>query len=203
MKQAITWLDRNALWGLSIIIMIASNGGDGRYIRGWQITGVVGFILGYGLNLAVDAVQEILAFEFTRHWMDTQQGAARARKRLLSLLLLAGQFGLIYFAVVFAYRQFSLLRPTEPEWLRWSMAAFAPAALMLLGVAQALRTQQQGERKPRKIKPQFPCLAPGCDYVAKNQQALSAHSRIHKRDNGREPVVVEPTPLNVHHKKER
>ncbi len=186
MKQTIKWLDRNALWLLSIVIMIASNGGDGRYIRGWQIAGAVGFVLGYGLNLAVDAVQEILAYEFTRHWMDTQQGAARTRKRALSLLLIVGQFGLIYFAIVFAYRQFSLLRPDEPQWLRWSMASFAPAALMFLGVAQALRTQQQGERKPRKPKPQFICAAPECGYVAKNQQALSAHSRIHKRGNGRE-----------------
>ncbi len=192
MKQAIKWLDRNALWLLSVIIMLASNGGDGRYIRGWQIAGAIGFVLGYGLNLAVDAVQEILAYEFTRHWMDTQQGAARTRKRLLSLLLLAGQFGLIYFAVVFAYRQFSLLRPDEPQWLRWSMAAFAPAALTLLGVAQALRTQQQGERKPRKAKPQFKCTVPECTFVGKNQQALSAHGRIHKRDNGSEPVKVMP-----------
>ena len=190
MKTALKWLDRNALWILSVIIMLASNGGDGRYIRGWQIAGVVGFILGYGLNLAVDAVQEILAYEFTRHWMDTTQGAARTRKRVLSLLLLVGQFGLIYFAVVFAYRQFSLLRPSEPEWLRWSMAAFAPAALMLLGVAQALRTQQQVERKPRKVKPLFKCSVPECTFVGKNQQALSAHGRIHKRDNGRDPIMV-------------
>ena len=190
MKNAINWLDRNALWMLSIVIMIASNGGDGRYIRGWQIAGTVGFILGYGLNLAVDAVQEILAYEFTRHWMDTQQGAARTRKRALSLLLLAGQFGLIYFAVVFAYRQYSLLRPDEPNWLRWSMAAFAPAALAFLGVAQALRVQPQVERKPRTIKPQFQC---DCGYVAKNQQALNAHSRIHSRDNGKAPIMVPTT----------
>lgn len=187
MKNAINWLDRNALWLLSIVIMIASNGGDGRYIRSWQIAGVVGFVLGYGLNLAVDAVQEILAYEFTRHWMDTQQGAARTRKRVLSLLLLAGQFGLIYFAVVFAYRQYSLLRPDEPNWLRWSMAAFAPAALAFLGVAQALRTQQQREPRVRIIKPAFQC---DCGYVAKNQAALNAHKRIHSRDNGKAPIMV-------------
>jgi len=186
-KNTISWLDRNALWILSIVIMIASNGGDGRYIRGWQIAGVVGFILGYGLNLAVDAVQEILAYEFTRHWMDTQDGKARTRKRALSMLLLAGQFGLIYFAVVFAYRQYSLLQPDEPNWLRWSMAAFAPAALTFLGVAQALRTQQQREPKPRAVKPQFKC---DCGYVAKNQAALNAHQRVHNRNNGHQSAEL-------------
>jgi hypothetical protein len=182
----IQWLNRNALWLISVAIMILSNGGDGRYVRGWQVSGVIGFVLGYGLNLAVDAVQEILAFEFTRHWMDTTEGKARTRKRALSLALLAGQFALIYFAVVFAYRQYSLLKPDEPNLYRWSMAAFAPAALALLGVAQALRARQQGERRQSKPQPQRqPYECNTCGYVAKSQPALNGHQRKHSGNGQR------------------
>lgn len=147
-NQILNWLDTNALWVISVVIMLGSMGGDGRYIRSWQFDGWFGTILGYGLNLAVDVTSEILSYEFTRHQQDVVEGKARSRKRWLSFLLLVGQAGLLYFAVVFAWRQFSLLKPNEPNWLRWSLACFAPVALVFLGIAQALR---DGTRKSHNV----------------------------------------------------
>jgi len=186
LDATLAWLDKNALWCISLIVMLASSPGDGRYIRSWYYDNWWGAALGYGINLAVDVVQEVLAYEFTRHQRDVVQGKARDRKRALSWLLFIGQLGLIYFAVLFAWRQFSLLDPDEPALMRWSMAAFAPAALVLLGVAQALREGQlekrqatQREAKPPQPQP-FTCEV--CGFVGHNQQALNAHMRVHSRE---------------------
>lgn len=132
-------ITRNWLWGLSLVVMIASSGLDGRYVRSWMYDGWLGALCGYGLNFAIDVGSEILSYEYIRHRQDVREGRERDRRRRLSALLLLGQFGLIYFGVVFSWRQLSLVLPGEPSWLLWSGAAFSQFALVFLGIAQALR----------------------------------------------------------------
>lgn len=194
-----TWITHNWLWGLSLIIMLASAGLDGRYIRSWMFDGLIGAVCGYGLNLAVDICAEVFAYEYTVHILDVQAGKARDKKRSHARWLLVGQFGLIYFGVVFSWRQLSLVLPDEPSWLLWSAAAFAQFALVFLGIAQALRQgtgtratgsdgtrgQSDGTRSSNERAAddstvnRYQCGA--CRARFATQNALNSHMSVHKR----------------------
>lgn len=187
------WMKRNILLIASLIVMFLSIGGDGRYIRSYQFAGWFGAVLGYGLNFSVDGTTELLAYEAARHFRDVARGKARIRKRWMAAMLVVGQLAMVYFAVVFSYRQYSLTLPNEPNWLRWSMAALAPAALTLLGIAQALRLDMGTERKrTTRVEPTgAPTLETEAAYICSvchktfaKQQALAGHMKAH--GNGHE-----------------
>ena len=180
----VRWLDRYGLWLMSILISLAFAALDGRYLRAYMFDGPLGEVCAYTGNFLIDLSGEFLAYEFTRHQRDTVQGKARDRKRALSWVLFVGELGLLYFAVVFSWRQATLLMPGEPAWMRWSIALFAQVALLLLGVANALRDVQLA--KPREATPEPPEPTPigypcgRCEYVGTTQQALNAHKRKHR-----------------------
>jgi len=198
-----SWIIHNWLWGLSIVIMLASAGLDGRYIRSWMFTGWVGAICGYGLNLAVDICAEVFAYEYTLHILDVQAGKARDKKRAHARWLLVGQFGLIYFGVVFSWRQLSLVLPDEPSWLLWSAAAFAQFALVFLGIAQALRdgtgTRAKGSDRTATGSDGGRSESDGiaddstvnryqcgkCKARFATQNALNSHMSVHKREKSK------------------
>jgi hypothetical protein len=195
------FIAENWLLFLEAIVVICQSGIDGRYVRSFYPPGIVGFILGFGLNLGVDVVAGILGYEFTRHQQDARKSGQRAR--LLSWLLLGGEFGLLYFAVVFSHRQLELVSPDEPAYLLWSLSAFAPTACFFIGVAQALRDgkfAQAGkktryEQRPSQVEQEdmvIPVLAYQCQYCEAaydTVKKLNGHMRAHPvamRGNGHE-----------------
>lgn len=133
------WVNRWGLWVISILLSLAFAGLDGRYLRSYMFVGPLGDVMAYTGNFLVDMSSEFLVYEWTRHQRDTVEGKARDRKRAMSWVLLIGSFGLLWFALIFSYRQAVLLKPDEPDLYRWSVAAFAQVALLLLGAANALR----------------------------------------------------------------
>jgi len=142
------------LWAISMLISLAFAGLDGRYLRSYMFVGWLGDVMAYTGNFLIDLSSEFLVYEWTRHQRDTVAGAARDRKRSLSWGLMIGAGGLLYFALIFSYRQAVLLKPDEPDLYRWSVAAFAQFALLWLGWANALRdfpeTQTSKESKAQK-----------------------------------------------------
>lgn len=181
------------------VVVICQAGIDGRYIRSFYPPGLIGSILGFGLNLGVDITSGVLGYEFTRH----QQNARKSdrRTKLLAWILLVGEFGLLYFAIVFSHRQLELVLPNEPPYLLWSLSAFAPSGCLLLGVAQALRdgkfeqaTVKQPSSKPKQsiqiTEPAIPILAYHCRYCDATYdtiKALNGHMKAHpiaERGNG-------------------
>ena len=188
MTETRPWWDKWGLWGISILISLCFAGLDGRYLRSYMFDGPLGDVMAYTGNFLIDLSSEYMIYEFTKHQRDTVEGKARDRKRLLSWSLLIGALSLLYFALVFSFRQASLIKPGEPPWLLWSIAAFAQVALLLLGIAGALRdypAKRQSASKPKAERPRFACDL--CEYVAKNQQGLNAHMRVHSGDNGHHP----------------
>jgi len=184
------WVDKYGLWTISILISLSFAALDGRYLRAYMFDGALGDICAYTGNFLIDMSSEYLMYEFTRHQRDTLEGRARDRKRLMSWTLLLGSFGLLYFALIFSWRQATLLKPEEPLLLRWSIAAFAQAALLLLGIANALRDYPQKAVKVASIvreRPAFACEV--CGFVAKNQNALNAHQKKHA--NEQQAVLAE------------
>ena len=197
MTKAFThWFDRYGLWAISILISLSFAALDGRYLRAYMFDGPLGDVCAYTGNFLVDMSSEFLMYEFTRHQRDTVEGKARDRKRLMSWTLLLGSFGLLYFALIFSWRQATLLKPEEPLLLRWSIAAFAQAALLLLGIANALRDYpaRQAKAKPAALEEpvadtkselhveppeQWACEL--CDRSFGKYQGLNAHMKIHKR----------------------
>jgi hypothetical protein len=147
------WINRWGLWVISMLISLAFAGLDGRYLRSYMFAGWLGDVMAYTGNFLIDISSEFLVYEWTRHQRDTITGAARNRKRALSWGLLIGAGGLLYFALIFSYRQAVLLKPSEPDLYRWSVAAFAQFALLWLGWANALRDfpakSAKSERAPR------------------------------------------------------
>ena len=155
----IKFFTENWLLIIEAIVVICQSGIDGRYVRSFYPPGIPGFILGFGLNLGVDVVAGILGYEFTRHQQDARKSGKRARS--LSWLLLLGEFGLLYFAIVFSHRQLELVAPDEPPYLLWSLSAFAPCACFFIGVAQALRdgkfaTEKSEQKDKQKIAKTIP-----------------------------------------------
>ena len=207
-KRLRAWAERNFLWLASILIALAFAGLDGRYLRSYMFDGWLGDVCAYTGNFLIDLSSEYLTYEFTRHQRDTTEGRARDRKRLISWILLIGALGLLYFALVFSYRQASLLRPGEPDWLRWSIASFAQVALMLIGVANALRdypapkapkaqgnaTKAIPEAMPEEApEPQTVITEPfACEICGRSfakQNSLNGHMKAHS--NHREQVAEE------------
>jgi len=197
------WFDRNGLWAISILISLSFAALDGRYLRSYMFAGPLGDVCAYTGNFLIDMSSEYLMYEFTRHQRDTVEGRARDRKRLLSWSLLIGSFGLLYFALIFSWRQASLIHPEEPLLLRWSIAAFAQAALLLLGVASALRdVPAKKERHVREVatsdveiapvpsgngsesheEPQEQWVCEVCGKPWATYHALNAHMKVHKRE---------------------
>lgn len=182
------WWDKWGLWVISILISLSFASLDGRYLRSYMFDGQLGAVCGYTGNFLIDLSSEFLIYEFTRHQRDTIEGKARNRKRAISWGLLIGALSLLYFALIFSFRQASLIKPDEPLIYRWSIAAFAQVALLLLGVASALRdypAKQEKTSKPKAERPRYACKL--CSFVAKNQHALNAHMRAHASDNGTHP----------------
>jgi hypothetical protein len=182
------FLDKYGLWGASILISLSFASLDGRYLRSYMFDGWLGTICAYTGNFLIDLSSEFLIYEFTRHQRDTIEGKARNRKRGISWILLIGAMGLLYFALIFSFRQASLIKANEPLIYRWSIAAFAQVALLLLGIASALRdypAQKEKTSKPKAERPRYVCDV--CGYVAKNSNALSGHKRWCSSGNGRHP----------------
>ena len=182
------WWDKWGLWVISILISLSFASLDGRYLRSYMFDGWLGTVCAYTGNFLIDLSSEFLIYEFTRHQRDTIEGKERNRKRRLSWVLLIGAISLLYFALVFSFRQASLSKPDEPLWLLWSIAAFAQVALLLLGVASALRdypAKREKASKPKAERPRFVCAK--CGYIAKNQHALSGHMRAHSNNHGTHP----------------
>lgn len=190
------FLTENWLLLIEAVVVLCQSGIDGRYIRSFYPPGIVGFILGFGLNLGVDITSGVLGYEFTRH----QQNARKAdrRTRRLAWILLIGEFGLLYFAVVFSHRQLELVLPNEPSYLLWSLSAFAPTACFLIGVAQALRdgkfTQARSKQMKQVVKQPEQIIVPKsyqckyCDAGYDTVKQLNGHMKAHPlatRDNGR------------------
>lgn len=130
-------------------MVIFQSGIDGRYVRSFYPSGWLGSIFGFGLNLAIDIAASVLSYEFVRHQQDARK--AGERTRLLAWSLLLGEFGLLYFALVFSHRQVELISPNEPAYLLWSMSAFAPVACCFIGVAQALRSGRFEKKNSKQI----------------------------------------------------
>jgi len=197
------WADRNALWGASILIALAFAGLDGRYLRSYMFAGWLGDVCAYTGNFLIDLSSEFLTYEFTRHQRDTVQGRARDRKRLISWFLLIGALSLLYFALVFSYRQASLLQPQEPSWLRWSIASFAQVALMLIGVANALRdypvakanratAKQSTTKQKAEPAPSLPFVCEVCGKAFAKQNGLNGHMKAHSNHKKRVMEKVAP-----------
>ena len=196
MTKAFThWFDRYGLWAISILISLSFAALDGRYLRAYMFDGPLGDVCAYTGNFLIDMSSEFLMYEFTRHQRDTVEGKARDRKRLMSWTLLLGSFGLLYFALIFSWRQATLLKPEEPLLLRWSIAAFAQAALLLLGIANALRDSSPRratvKAAPQELvvhttlepapEPQEQWVCQECGKPFGSYYGLNAHMRVHKR----------------------
>jgi len=188
------WFDRYGLWAISILISLSFAALDGRYLRAYMFDGPLGDVCAYTGNFLIDMSSEFLMYEFTRHQRDTVEGKARDRKRLMSWTLLLGSFGLLYFALIFSWRQATLLKPEEPLLLRWSIAAFAQAALLLLGIANALRDSSPRratvKAAPQELvvhttlepapEPQEQWACQECGKPFGSYYGLNAHMRVHK-----------------------
>jgi len=185
------WYRDNLIW-FSIALSVFSCGFDGAFLSGlmWINTPWLGVLFGQGLNFAADAVTHVLGNQFA----EEQRKAPRKSKRWwLSFVLLAGDVAAVYYSIVFSWYQIRLNWESLPAWLQWSAASFAPAGILLLGVARALRDanikteakQQESETKREAIAiSEPPPLVVGfhcdyCDYVADTQNGLNAHQRKH------------------------
>ena len=170
MSRAWSWCVRNRLWLVSVFISIASAPGDGGYL-----TRFVPAAFAYTWNFAVDAATELIGYAFVAIQKDGRISAGRKR---LSWLLIPFQFGLLYYAIVFAHAEFATQRPDTAPYLLWSLASFGPAALTGLGIAQAVtdtkptkRTSETGtESEP---EPSFACGWCGRSFGSQN--ALNSH----------------------------
>lgn len=178
-------IDKWGLWYISILISLSFASLDGRYLRSYMFAGWLGTICAYLGNFLIDLTSEVLIYEFTRHQRDTIEGKNRKRKKLFSWVLLVGALGLLYFALLFSFRQAQLIKPDEPLIYLWSIAAFAQVTLLLLGAASALRDHpdpKEKASKPKATQPAFACEL--CTFVGKNQHALNGHMSIHSNGNG-------------------
>jgi len=172
------WLNRWGLWAISMLISLAFAGLDGRYLRSYMFVGWLGDVMAYTGNFLIDLSSEFLVYEWTRHQRDTVAGAARDRKRSLSWGLMIGAGGLLYFALIFSYRQAVLLKPDEPDLYRWSVAAFAQFALLWLGWANALRDY------PTKITKSAETVAKPAQVAAPRHATIADWRAIYGDLNG-------------------
>lgn len=123
------WIKNNRYWLVSIFVSIASAPGDGGYISRF-----IHPVFAYTWNFAVDAATEMAMHAFVSIW---RRPSGKLRK-WLSVLLLLSHLAMFYFAVVFAHAEFVLQLPGQAPYLYWSLAAFGPAGLTTLAIAQAL-----------------------------------------------------------------
>ena len=147
MTRAWSWCVRNRLWLVSVFISVASAPGDGGYLDRF-----LPFVFAYAVNFGVDAATELIGYAFVSVWRD---GRSSKTRKWIASLLVPLHFGMFYFAVVFAHRQFQLLQPQELPLLLWSLAAFAPAALTGLGIAQGV-TETTAKKPKSDTEPAKP-----------------------------------------------
>jgi hypothetical protein len=184
-----TWL-LGRLWIVAIVISIASSPGDGGYLARFLPAAFA-----YGFNFAVDAATELAGYAFVTIQRD---GSVSKRRRWLSWLLLPFQFGMLYYAIVFAHAEFATTQPDTAPYLLWSLASFGPAALTGLGIAQAVIDTKKRTRKsntePKQSEPKpepVPVLAFDCPVCLRSfgtQNALNGHMSKHRANgNGTHP----------------
>jgi DNA-binding transcriptional ArsR family regulator len=135
MTKRENWLDKLPLDVISIVVMVASVFLDGRYLTRYSYEGAIGAIFGYAFNFVADIAVNKLSNVFVR----LLQGRQGKWARKLTWLLVPFWLASFYFTLVFSWREASLQQPSEPQWLHWSIAAFAPTLLTACGLAEALR----------------------------------------------------------------
>lgn len=149
------WAWKNRFWIAAIAVSIASSPGDGGFISRFMNP-----FLAYTMNFVIDGVTEFFGHTFMMYRSDTQEGKARDRRKAWSWVLLVPLFGMNYFQIVFSHQEYALRRPEMPAYLLWSLAAFAPAALIGLFIAQALT--DAGAKKVKKVE-ERPVVVPIAD----------------------------------------
>ena len=175
---------RAILWALSVGVWIFSAGFDGAFLRTLMPPAPGWAVFAYGLNFVADVSNELLAYCFMKLQQDNRRGS---KKHTWSYLLLIFEAGALYFGTVFSWATIADAAPTLAPWLQWSAALFAHSTLLGLGVAQALLDVRVKAEKsePAAPRPAFACEL--CDFVGKNQKALSGHMKAHSGDNGHTP----------------
>lgn len=196
------WLLRVLLWALSIGVWIFSAGFDGRFLRSLMPAGVVGAVMGYGLNFVADVSSEMFAYLFARL---QRENSKRTKLWRWSFALLVGQVFALYFGTVFSWAAIAEAAPELARWLQWSAALFAQAVLLFLGIGQALldvrkesgvklvmSTPEPAISEPEPVTTEmFACLHQGCGRSFRTQNAVNAHQSAHAGSNGH-GLVEEP-----------